>query len=36
MTGPTTGTQEYPQSLPPLPLMGSTACATRGRGHERG
>ena len=30
MIGPTTGTHEYDQSLPPLPLMGRMACAMRG------
>jgi hypothetical protein len=30
MTGPTIGTQEYAQSDPPLPAIGSSACAKRG------
>ena len=30
MIGPTTGTQAYPQSLEPLPLIGRKACAMRG------
>src|SRR5260370_39595975 len=30
MTGPRIGTQEYAQSDPPLPAIGSSACAKRG------
>ncbi|CAM5653208.1 hypothetical protein STENM223S_05501 [Streptomyces tendae] len=36
MSGPTTGTQAYPQSEVPLRGIGSSACTMPGRGHGPG